>query len=944
VRRRTWKDELATLLFATFAQFGLVRFMDWSRENVETQDLAAKLVANHFYYAPQIVTLLLVYLVARLARSILDLRGMRFSEWIRSSAVLVGFGAAFVPAAHLDQILRFFAVDLGVSALEPAYLSLANSPFYQALQRTGTLRFVVDLTGLLVFLVALRFAKPLAPDVAAAKDAARFADYVRAGELFLKAGDVKKARQMFRRGRAWPRLAALAQRDGNPREAAGLYEKAGEAFAWEASRAWDAAGDAERARTLLESALTASRGAGRWDRVAEIAETVGDQATLSEACRRLAEMEASGPVRAALWKRAADAARTAGRPLEAAEAYRHAQDFSMAGEMYLEGARPVEAIREFERSGSLDRAAAAAAAAGDDKAAHELVAREAEKRGDVAAAAGAWRKAGQVMRAAALFEKVGENASAAAAWKESGRLERAAPLFERAGDLASAAATWEAAGQPEKAASLYLGLRDYERAAELFRLAGKLPFCAAALQAAGRHDEAAALFVRVGRRLDAARSYLLGGRRDRAWEEAVGVPRNDPGVAELFDELARAHLAAGEAQDAVHVLREALSKSPVTPENLPFYRTYLKALRDAGDPAEAIEMGRVAAVDPSVLDGSPIAISPTPVGQIEPAGMPPALIQTPPAVGRSGQRRIPQTTSSSTIPAHAPPPPASAPAAPPAQPAVNVNASGTFSALEAPEQRYQILAELGRGGMGVVHKALDRKLDRYVALKILPWQLRSDETAMRYFTREAKSIAALKHPNVVALYDYGEGFGSLYLAMEYLDGPNLQKLLKTEPERVRKNWRDWFVQASRGIAAAHAKGILHRDLKPANLQLDEHDILRILDFGLALPQADAGGTSKLIGSPAFFPPEVLRGEMPSPASDVYSLGAAFYTLATGRWPYVGDDVLVARLERDPDDPRPYAPFLNEEEISVLMRSLARHRPDRYPDGGELLGDLLALEA
>jgi len=88
---------------------------------------------------------------------------------------------------------------------------------------------------------------------------------------------------------------------------------------------------------------------------------------------------------------------------------------------------------------------------------------------------------------------------------------------------------------------------------------------------------------------------------------------------------------------------------------------------------------------------------------------------------------------------------------------------------------------------------------------------------------------------------------------------------------------------------------------------------------------------------------VLRGEMPSPASDVYSLGAAFYTLATGRWPYVGDDVLVARLERDPDDPRPYAPFLNEEEIAVLMRSLARHRPDRYPDGGELLGDLLALE-
>ena len=83
--------------------------------------------------------------------------------------------------------------------------------------------------------------------------------------------------------------------------------------------------------------------------------------------------------------------------------------------------------------------------------------------------------------------------------------------------------------------------------------------------------------------------------------------------------------------------------------------------------------------------------------------------------------------------------------------------------------------------------------------------------------------------------------------------------------------------------------------------------------------------------------------MPTPSSDVYSLGATFYTLATGRWPYVGDDVLIARLEREPDDPRPFAPQLSEDEVVILMRSLARHRPDRYPDAGELLGDLLSLE-
>jgi serine/threonine-protein kinase len=259
---------------------------------------------------------------------------------------------------------------------------------------------------------------------------------------------------------------------------------------------------------------------------------------------------------------------------------------------------------------------------------------------------------------------------------------------------------------------------------------------------------------------------------------------------------------------------------------------------------------------------------------------------------------------------------------------------------DTPEARYEIVAELGRGGMGIVHKAFDHKLERHVALKILPGQLWGDETAMRYFIREARAIAALKHPNIVGLYDFGEGFGSAYLAMEFLEGPNLQSLLKSDPDRLRQGWRDWFVQAARGLAAAHAKGILHRDLKPANLVLDEHGILRILDFGLARPEADSGSTSKLIGTPAFF----LRGEAASTASDVYSLGATFYTLAAGRWPYVGDDVLVARLERDPDDPRPFAPGLHEDEIAVLLRSISRHRPERYQDGGELLGALLSLEA
>ena len=936
---RTWKDDLPSLILALAAQLGLVRAVDWARANAAASDLARTLVENRFFYAPQIGSALVVLLFGRMIVNALNLRGVALGEWLRSSALLLFVGLGVIVLAHLDQIAALGAELTGLPSWRSAATDIASTSIARVLGRNATLRFVVDLAGLLVCLAAIRLGKPSHADAVLARNYSGMKDWARAGDAYLKAGDVKRARRMFKKGRAWARLAALEMRDGDAREAARLYEDAGEAWFWEASRAWQAAGEIARAEETGLKALVHARSGSRWDRLAEIAEALGDHGTLAEACRRLAETTPAGPVRSALWKRAGEAYRTAGRPGEAAEAFRAAQEYMIAGELFVESGRATEAVQSFEKSGALTKAALAAARAGDERAAQELLAREAEARGDLISAADAWRRAGQPLRAAGSYEKAGEYVKAGDAWKEAGRMERAASLYQKGGSSAAAAEAYEATAQHEKAAALYVELKNYDKAATLFKAAGRQPMAAAALQAGRQYDEAAKLFHRTGRSLEAARCALLGGHREVAWEYLTGVPRNEPGLSELFHDLARAHMAANEPKDAVHVLREFLPRGPVEAENLPLHMTLLEALRAAHDSTEGVELGRIAAFDPTVLEGTS-GTEAIPFGDVETdASMPPALIRTP-AVHKSGPYAA-FTRSPVTQPVH--PPPLTIPqGAAPAQPAGY--AYRTPSGLpESPEERYEILAELGRGGMGVVHKALDRKLDRFVALKILPWQLRGDETAMRYFKREAKAIAALKHPNIVALYDYGDGFGSLYLAMEYLEGPNLQKLIKKDPDKVRRNWRGWFVQATRGIAAAHSKGILHRDLKPANLILDEHETLRILDFGLALPQADAGGTSKLIGSPAFFPPEVLRGEMPSPASDVYSLGAAFYTLATGRWPYVGDDVLVARLERDPDDPRPYAPFLRADEVAILMKTLARHRPDRYPDGGELLAALLALE-
>ncbi len=929
-RRRTWKDDLVPLFVATLVQFVVLRGVDWARGNVESQPLARTLVDNRFFLAPELIGLVILVLLLRVFRTFLAESGIRVGEFLRSSVVFLFLGVVVALAAHLDQVVALLARLLAGQevgkGLGTARDQLAKAELYVFLSRASMARLALDVVAVAVAFLAFRRKSPPNPDRVAAREAQKAGDNTRAGELYLKAGDVEAAKKAFRKAGLPQRVAPLELRTGNPRGAAELYEKAGDAFAWEASKAWEAAGDPAQAREAALRALVEARSSGRFDRLAEVAEVVRDADALADATRKLAEGVPHGVGRAGAWKRAAETALAAGRKLDAAECYRSAGDAAVAGPLFMECGRPVDALREFEKTGDLARAAEAAAAAGQEQVAAEHAARDKEAKGDLVGAGEAWLRAGKADRAATLFERRGQSDRAAAAWLQAGKPDRAAPLFLKVGDVAAAAAAYEASGQPAVAAVHYRQLGELERAANLYRSAGRWAEAAQVLQDRGEFEEAVSLFVRAGRGLDAARSALKAGQRERTWELLSGVRRNDAGVGDLFLDLAEAHLSHDEPKDAVHVLRELLGTLPPEPRSLPAHDALVRALEATGDVAEAADrMAAIAALDPEfrgaarraeMLAAKKAFLPPRGEGDGAPGQ---AAV---PTLFRSGSTSRPAPSGSFPLP-------------------------GTTVAVpspDSPERRFEIVAELGRGGMGIVHKARDHKLERFVALKILPAQLWGDETAMRYFTREARAIAALNHPNVVSLYDFGEGFGSAYLAMEYLEGANLQSLLKSDHDRVKRNWREWFVQATRGVAAAHSKGILHRDIKPANLVLDENGTIRILDFGLARPVADTGLTSKLIGTPAFFPPELLRGEPPTAASDVYSLGATFYTLAAGRWPYVGDDVLVARLERDPDDPRPYAPFLTDDEVFVLLKSIARHRPERYQDGGELLQALLSLEA
>jgi serine/threonine protein kinase len=234
---------------------------------------------------------------------------------------------------------------------------------------------------------------------------------------------------------------------------------------------------------------------------------------------------------------------------------------------------------------------------------------------------------------------------------------------------------------------------------------------------------------------------------------------------------------------------------------------------------------------------------------------------------------------------------------------------------------YEIIAPLGAGGMEEVYRALDLRLDRTVAIKILPQQFADDPARRERFEREAKAVAALSHPNILAIHDVGTdaltpGSPVIYAVTELLEGETLRKRLATDPPPARKAV-EIAVQIAGGLAAAHEKGIVHRDLKPENVFITTDGRVKILDFGLATlatpavhwaPEAPtvalATDPGTVLGTVGYMSPEQVRGERVDHRSDIFSLGAVLYEMLTGRRAFARDTVaetMTAILKEDVAD-------------------------------------------
>jgi serine/threonine protein kinase/Tfp pilus assembly protein PilF len=255
-------------------------------------------------------------------------------------------------------------------------------------------------------------------------------------------------------------------------------------------------------------------------------------------------------------------------------------------------------------------------------------------------------------------------------------------------------------------------------------------------------------------------------------------------------------------------------------------------------------------------------------------------------------------------------------------------------------RRYQIIEELGRGGMGKVYKANDIDVKEKVAIKLIKPEISTDKNTIERFQNELKFARKIRHKNVCQMYDLNKEEGTYYISMEYVEGENLRNMIRMSGQLGIGTAISVTKQVCAGLHEAHKIGVIHRDLKPSNIMIDREGNVRIMDFGIARSLKEKGitGAGVMIGTPEYMSPEQVEGRDTDQRSDIYSLGAILYEMVTGRVPFEGDTALAIAVKQKtekPKDPKEFNTQLPEDLSSLILKCLEKDKNNRYQNAEEL---------
>ncbi len=520
-------------------------------------------------------------------------------------------------------------------------------------------------------------------------------------------------------------------------------------------------------------------------------------------------------------------------------------------------------------------------------------------RGDLSVAASALERDGQAERgallaarfhqavgsldaAAARFAEAGRPLEAGELWAEHGRFEEAAMHFEKAGDLERAAEMYNADGDLLRAGKAYMDAGDLDSAMICYREAGEVPLLIDVLEKKGDYFEA-------------GRMAMSRSDADRAIRNFQKVDASHPKHFQACRILAEAFQKQGKDELAIQKADQALSLRSKEETNAKLRYWHADILDRSGRPDRAVKvLEELKAVAPDKVAGLTTRIE-------------------------AMRRRAAELSSSA------------------GSLSMRGKAFGEAS-------RYELHDQIGSGGMGVVYRATDRRLNREVALKRLPENLKDHPRAVELFLHEAQASASLNHPNIVTVHDVDVEGGVYFITMELLRGSNLLQLVRS---RGTLSWADsarLALQCCTGLAYAHDQGIVHRDVKSANLFFTEERIVKIMDFGLAKMAAEVRkATTVTGGTPYYMSPEQAAGDEDlDRRADLYSLGVTLFELVTGHRPFEKGEIAEHHRNTPAPDPRVHGAEMPDAYAELILQLLAKAPDDRPQNAGQVSAKIRSL--
>jgi tRNA A-37 threonylcarbamoyl transferase component Bud32 len=520
-------------------------------------------------------------------------------------------------------------------------------------------------------------------------------------------------------------------------------------------------------------------------------------------------------------------------------------------------------------------------------------------QGDVPSAARALAREGQDKISNLLLARMhleqGNRSRSAEHFEYAGHFRDAARLREELSDWTLAASLYEKAGEPVRSGEMYRRAGDPARAGQAYEAASELELALDCYREAGDVERMIGVLERRGSPFDAAVLARDHGDRSRAIKLLQQVPADDAHYTEacllLVDELE----SAGHVDLAAHKLHERLELSGA-PAAAPELRSRLAELweRSGNLPRALDSLEKLREEEPTWPELST---------RIE------AL-----------RKRLSADRS------------------------IGAGGSAPGGATQPPaESRYEILEQIGAGGMGVVFRARDRRLGREVALKRLPDNLRDHPTAVELFLREARAAAALNHPNIVTIHDADQENGTFFITMELLEGDPLHVILRRVGRLTARDCARLGVQICAGLAYAHERRIVHRDIKTSNLFFTRGKVVKIMDFGLAKMLEEVRRAATVIGgTPYYMAPEQAAGGSIDARADLYALGVTFFELATGGVPYREGDVVYHHRHSPVPDPRERVAGIPDGLAELILQLLAKNPADRCAGADEVAARLAAF--